>query len=83
ATVRVGPHIANGIKESVLEGGEGNGVVLVENGGTVGEIEALPCREAIRQVAVEVGSEQPVYMHQTLVPCMAASGEVKAKPTQR
>ena len=82
ATVQVIPHITNAIKERVLEGGEGHDVVLVEIGGTVGDIESLPFLEAIRQMAVEIGREHTLFMHLTLVPYMAASGEVKTKPTQ-
>ena len=82
ATVQVIPHITNAIKERVLAGGEGHDVVLVEIGGTVGDIESLPFLEAIRQLAVEIGREHTLFMHLTLVPYMAASGEVKTKPTQ-
>ncbi len=82
ATVQVIPHITNAIKERIIEGGEGHDVVLVEIGGTVGDIESLPFLEAIRQMAVEVGREHTLYMHLTLVPYMAAAGEVKTKPTQ-
>jgi CTP synthase len=82
ATVQVIPHITNAIKEHILEGGEGYDVVLVEVGGTVGDIESLPFLEAIRQMAVEVGREHTLYMHLTLVPYIAAAGEVKTKPTQ-
>ena len=82
ATVQVIPHITNAIKERVLAGGEGHDVVLVEIGGTVGDIESLPFLEAIRQMAVESGREHTLFMHLTLVPYMAAAGEVKTKPTQ-
>ncbi len=82
ATVQVIPHITNAIKERVLAGGEGHDVVLVEIGGTVGDIESLPFLEAIRQMAVEIGREHTLFMHLTLVPYMAAAGEVKTKPTQ-
>ncbi|HAT4918124.1 TPA: CTP synthase (glutamine hydrolyzing) [Serratia marcescens] len=82
ATVQVIPHITNAIKERIIEGGEVHDVVLVEIGGTVGDIESLPFLEAIRQMAVEVGREHTLYMHLTLVPYMAAAGEVKTKPTQ-
>lgn len=82
ATVQVIPHITNAIKERILEGGEGHDVVLVEIGGTVGDIESLPFLEAIRQLAVDIGRERTLFMHLTLVPYMAASGEVKTKPTQ-
>lgn len=82
ATVQVIPHITNAIKERVLEGGEGHDVVLVEIGGTVGDIESLPFLEAIRQLAVDIGREHALFMHLTLVPYTAAAGEVKTKPTQ-
>lgn len=82
ATVQVIPHITNAIKERVIAGAEGHDVALVEVGGTVGDIESLPFLEAIRQLAVEVGRERTLFMHLTLVPYMAASGEVKTKPTQ-
>ncbi|WP_297202279.1 glutamine hydrolyzing CTP synthase [uncultured Pluralibacter sp.] len=82
ATIQVIPHITNAIKERVIAGGEGHDVVLVEIGGTVGDIESLPFLEAIRQMAVEVGREHTLFMHLTLVPYMAAAGEVKTKPTQ-
>ncbi len=82
ATVQVIPHITNAIKDRIMAGGEGHDVVLVEVGGTVGDIESLPFLEAIRQMAVEVGREHTLYMHLTLVPYLAAAGEVKTKPTQ-
>lgn len=80
--MQVIPHITNAIKERVLAGGEGHDVVLVEIGGTVGDIESLPFLEAIRQLAVDIGREHALFMHLTLVPYMAAAGEVKTKPTQ-
>src|SRR5471032_1971659 len=67
ATIQVIPHITNNIKERIIEGGEGHDVVLVEIGGTVGDIESLPFLEAIRQMAVDVGREHTLYMHLTLV----------------
>ncbi|NLS43631.1 CTP synthase (glutamine hydrolyzing) [BEV proteobacterium] len=82
ATIQVIPHITNAIKERIIEGGEGNDVVLVEIGGTVGDIESLPFLEAIRQMAVEVGREHTLFIHLTLVPYLVAAGEVKTKPTQ-
>ncbi|MCK9781051.1 MULTISPECIES: glutamine hydrolyzing CTP synthase [Enterobacterales] len=82
ATIQVIPHITNEIKERIIRGGEGHDVVLVEVGGTVGDIESLPFLEAIRQMAAEVGREHTFYLHLTLVPYLAASGEVKTKPTQ-
>lgn len=82
ATVQVIPHITNAIKDRVIAGAEGYDVALVEIGGTVGDIESLPFLEAIRQLAINVGREHTLFMHLTLVPYMAASGEVKTKPTQ-
>ncbi|MGL5759173.1 glutamine hydrolyzing CTP synthase [Plesiomonas sp.] len=82
ATIQVIPHITNEIKDRVIAGAQGHDVVIVEIGGTVGDIESLPFLEAIRQLAVEVGREHTLYMHLTLVPYMAAAGEVKTKPTQ-
>lgn len=82
ATVQVIPHITNAIKDRVILGAEGYDVALVEIGGTVGDIESLPFLEAIRQLAINVGREHTLFMHLTLVPYMAASGEVKTKPTQ-
>ena len=73
ATVQVIPHITNAIKERVLAGGEGHDVVLVEIGGTVGDIESLPFLEAIRQLAVDIGREHALFMHLTLVPYLAAA----------
>ncbi|MCP9267670.1 CTP synthase (glutamine hydrolyzing) [Xenorhabdus sp. XENO-1] len=82
ATIQVIPHITNEIKDRIIRGAEGYDVVLVEIGGTVGDIESLPFLEAIRQMAVEVGREHTLFMHLTLVPYLAAAGEVKTKPTQ-
>ncbi|APC13054.1 MULTISPECIES: glutamine hydrolyzing CTP synthase [Providencia] len=82
ATIQVIPHITNEIKDRIIRGGEGHDVVLVEIGGTVGDIESLPFLEAIRQMAAEVGRERTLYLHLTLVPYLAAAGEVKTKPTQ-
>ncbi|WP_434358654.1 CTP synthase [Parasalinivibrio latis] len=82
ATIQVIPHITNEIKSRVLDGGEGHDVAIVEIGGTVGDIESLPFLEAIRQLAVELGRERAMFMHLTLVPYLAAAGEVKTKPTQ-
>lgn len=77
ATIQVIPHITNEIKDRIIRGGEGHDVVLVEVGGTVGDIESLPFLEAIRQMAAEVGREHTLYLHLTLVPYLAAAGEVK------
>lgn len=82
ATIQVIPHITNEIKRRVVDGAEGADVAIVEIGGTVGDIESQPFLEAIRQLGTELGRERAMYMHLTLVPYMAASGEVKTKPTQ-
>lgn len=82
ATIQVIPHITNAIKEKILAGAEGYEVALVEIGGTVGDIESLPFLEAIRQLAVDIGRENSLFMHLTLVPYLKTSGEVKTKPTQ-
>jgi CTP synthase len=82
ATIQVIPHITNDIKRRVIEGAEGYDVAMVEVGGTVGDMESQPFLEAIRQLALEVGRERAMFMHLTLVPYLAASGEIKTKPTQ-
>ena len=82
ATVQVIPHITDEIKQSVLRGAGDADVCLVEIGGTVGDIESLPFLEAIRQLGVELGRERAIYVHLTLVPFIAASSEIKTKPTQ-
>ncbi len=82
ATIQVIPHITNAIKERVISGAEGYDIAFVEIGGTVGDIESLPFMEAIRQLAIELGREHTMFMHLTLVPYLAAAGEVKTKPTQ-
>ena len=82
ATVQVIPHITDEIKNAVKRIAPGNDVVLVEIGGTVGDIESLPFLEAIRQFRREVGKENAIFVHLTLVPYIAAAGEVKTKPTQ-
>ncbi|MBQ9273571.1 MAG: CTP synthase [Succinivibrio sp.] len=82
ACIQVIPHITNEIKNKVLEGTEGNDIALVEIGGTVGDIESLPFLEAIRQLAVDIGRENALFMHLTLVPYLPTSGEIKTKPTQ-
>ncbi|MEP1447568.1 MAG: CTP synthase [Paraglaciecola sp.] len=82
ATIQVIPHITNEIKRRVIAGAEGVDVAIVEVGGTVGDIESQPFIEAIRQLGVEVGRNRAMFMHLTLVPYLAASGEVKTKPTQ-
>ena len=82
ATIQVVPHITNDIKRRVIEGAEGYDVAMVEIGGTVGDMESQPFLEAIRQLALEVGRERAMFMHLTLVPYLAAAGEIKTKPTQ-
>ncbi len=81
-TVQVIPHITDEIKKSVERGAQGADVALVEIGGTVGDIESLPFLEAIRQLGVELGRENTVFVHLTLVPYIQAAGEMKTKPTQ-
>jgi CTP synthase len=82
STVQVIPHITDEIKAAMKRIAPGNDVVIVEIGGTVGDIESLPFLEAIRQFRQEVGRENAVFLHLTLVPFIAAAGEVKTKPTQ-
>lgn len=83
-TVQVIPHITNEIKERVLRAGsETNAdVVITEIGGTVGDIESLPFLEAIRQIKSDIGQDNVLYLHCTLVPYIKAAGEMKTKPTQ-
>ncbi|WP_077614182.1 CTP synthase [Caenibacillus caldisaponilyticus] len=83
-TVQVIPHITNEIKERVFRAGRETGadVVITEIGGTVGDIESLPFLEAIRQIKSDVGVENVMYIHVTLVPYIKAAGELKTKPTQ-
>ncbi|WP_159681576.1 CTP synthase [Luteimonas sp. 9C] len=82
ATVQVIPHITDAIKRAIDEATQGYDVALVEIGGTVGDIESLPFLEAIRQIRTDRGSDKAVFMHLTLVPYIAAAGELKTKPTQ-
>jgi CTP synthase len=81
-TVQVIPHITNEIKDSILAASRDVDVLLVEIGGTVGDIESLPFLEAIRQLRQDVGRENTLYIHLTLVPYIASAGELKTKPTQ-
>jgi len=81
-TVQVIPHITNEIKESIKLVANGVDVVIVEIGGTIGDIESLPFLEAIRQFKTDVGKENVLYVHLTLVPYIATAGELKTKPTQ-
>ena len=81
-TVQVIPHITNEIKDAIRAVSEGVDIVLVEIGGTVGDIESLPFLEAIRQFRQDVGRDNSLYVHLTLVPFIGAAGELKTKPTQ-
>ena len=81
-TVQVIPHVTNAIKEFVLEGNDGVDFVLVEIGGTVGDIEGLPFFEAIRQLGNDLPRGHAVYVHLTLLPYIPSAGELKTKPTQ-
>jgi len=82
ATVQVVPHITDEIKHTIFNVTHGADVVIVEIGGTVGDIESLPFLEAIRQMSYDVGRENVLYIHLTLVPFIQAAGELKTKPTQ-
>ncbi|RED54980.1 CTP synthase [Cohnella lupini] len=83
-TVQVIPHITNEIKDRVFRAGKeaGSDVVITEIGGTVGDIESLPFLEAIRQIKSDIGRDNVMYIHVTLIPYIKAAGEVKTKPTQ-
>src|ERR1700726_755544 len=81
-TVQVIPHVTDEIKATIKKVSEGVDVVIVEIGGTVGDIESLPFLEAIRQMRLELGTENTLFVHVTLVPYIAAAGELKTKPTQ-
>ncbi|MCY1074629.1 CTP synthase [Archangium lansingense] len=81
-TVQVIPHITDEIKSCIRQAAQGMDAVIVEVGGTVGDIESLPFLEAIRQMRYDVGAGNTVYMHLTLLPYIGAAGEVKTKPTQ-
>jgi CTP synthase len=82
ATVQVIPHITDAIKETIVRDTEDVDFALIEIGGTVGDIESLPFLEAIRQLGNELGPEQVMYVHLTLVPYIPSAGELKTKPTQ-
>ncbi|HEV2179176.1 MAG TPA: CTP synthase [Gemmatimonadaceae bacterium] len=82
STVQVIPHITDEIKAAMKRIAPDNDVVIVEIGGTVGDIESLPFLEAIRQFRHEIGRENALFVHLTLVPFISAAGEVKTKPTQ-
>jgi CTP synthase len=81
-TVQVIPHITNEIKDAIRGAGRDVDIVLVEIGGTVGDIESMPFLEAIRQFRLDVGRENTLYIHLTLVPFIGTAGELKTKPTQ-
>src|SRR5690349_10256030 len=82
ATVQVIPHITDEIKHCIRMGAGDADICMVEIGGTVGDIESLPFLEAIRQLGVELGRNNVLYMHLTLIPYIPSSGEIKTKPTQ-
>lgn len=81
-TIQVVPHITNAIKKRLHSLASGHDVVIVEIGGTVGDIESLPFLEAIRQFRLDIGRDNVIYMHVTLIPYIRAAGEMKTKPTQ-
>jgi len=82
-TVQVIPHVTNEIKERIYSGGKDVDVLITEIGGTTGDIEGLPFLEAMRQFALEVGPNDCIFIHVTLVPFLQAAGELKTKPTQQ
>ena len=82
ATVQVIPHITDEIKHFIQQGAGNAEIAMVEIGGTVGDIESLPFLEAIRQMRVELGARNTLFIHLTLVPYIASAGEIKTKPTQ-
>jgi len=81
-TIQVVPHIVNEIKERIVKAGEGREILIVELGGTTGDIEGLPFLESIRQMKHELGRENVMNIHVTLLPYIKAAGELKTKPTQ-
>ncbi|MDB5038757.1 MAG: synthase, partial [Bacteriovoracaceae bacterium] len=82
ATIQVIPHITNEIKERILRAAKDSDVVIVEVGGTTGDIEGLPFLEAIRQLKTDLGPQNTLFIHLTLVPYIGSAGELKTKPTQ-
>lgn len=82
-TVQVIPHVTNEIKKRIYAGGTGADVLITEIGGTTGDIEGMPFLEAMRQFALELGPQDVVFIHVTLVPFLKAAGELKTKPTQQ
>ncbi|MDI7269083.1 MAG: CTP synthase [Myxococcota bacterium] len=81
-TIQVIPHVTNEIKDRIREAAKGTDLVIIEVGGTVGDIEGLPFLEAVRQLRGEAGPQNAIVVHVTLVPYIAGAGEVKTKPTQ-
>lgn len=81
-TVQVIPHVTDEIKRAIIKGANEADIALVEIGGTVGDIESLPFLEAIRQLRIELGSQQTLFIHLTWVPYIGTAGEIKTKPTQ-
>ena len=81
-TVQVIPHITDEIKERIKRLSEGTDIVIIEIGGTVGDIEGLPFLEAARQFRLDLGRENVIYIHLTLIPCIKSTDEIKTKPTQ-
>jgi CTP synthase len=81
-TVQVIPHVTDEIKSRVRALEDGNDVIIVEIGGTVGDIESLPFLEAVRQLRSDIGKQNTLFIHLTYVPYVAAAGELKTKPTQ-
>ena len=82
ATVQIIPHITDEIKKLMKEGAEEADIALIEIGGTAGDIESLPFMEAIRQMSLELGRKNAVFIHLTLLPYIKVAGELKTKPTQ-
>lgn len=82
-TVQVIPHVTNEIKQRIYAASEGVDILITEIGGTTGDIEGLPFLEAMRQFALEQGRDNVIFIHVTLVPFLAAAGELKTKPTQQ
>jgi CTP synthase len=81
-TIQVVPHIVNEIKDRIIDAGRGNDVLVIELGGTVGDIEGLPFLEAIRELKQDLGKRNCLYIHVTLIPFIKVAGELKTKPTQ-
>jgi CTP synthase len=82
ATIQVIPHVTNEIQDRIREAAKGVDAIIVEIGGTIGDIESLPFLEAVRQLRISLGPQNALSVHVTLVPYIAAAGEIKTKPTQ-